>query len=85
MTSVRDNKDLMSIVVELIKEEAGVDGVAPESRLDDLGMDSLTFSEVLMNIEKDYGVNLDRLQREFSADGEATVERLVDAISVEIS
>lgn len=85
MTSVHDVKDLESIVVLLIEEESGASGVTSDTRLEDLGMDSLTFSEVLMSIEKDYGINLDQLQKEFAVDREATVAGLVAAITAEIA
>ncbi|MBM7773495.1 acyl carrier protein [Actinokineospora baliensis] len=77
--------ELNDVLITLIQDETGIEEVADNTVLVDLGMDSLTFSEILMNIEKDYGVDLDRVLREFAVDGAATVRHLTEAISTEFA
>jgi acyl carrier protein len=44
-------------------------------------MDSLTFSEILMSVEKEYGADLESVMEHFPLDGDATVGGLVQAIA----
>jgi acyl carrier protein len=48
-------------------------------------MDSLTFSEVLMSVEKEYGIDLEELLETFVLDLDSTVGGLVDSITAKLS
>jgi acyl carrier protein len=48
-------------------------------------MDSLTFSEVLMSVEKEYGIDLEELLETFVLDTGSTVGGLVDSITAKLS
>ncbi|HEX8868359.1 MAG TPA: phosphopantetheine-binding protein [Lentzea sp.] len=60
-------------------------GVTLESKLDEIDMDSLTFSEVLMSVEKEFGVDLEELLETFVLDASSTVGGLVDSITAKLS
>lgn len=62
-----------------------ISGVTLASKLDDIDMDSLTFSEVLMSVEKEYGIDLEELLETFALDAESTVGGLVDSITAKLS
>ncbi len=86
MNSTRhDIVSVESFVIELIEEETGIGGVTPETRLDELSMDSLTFSEVLINVEKKFGVNLDEIQEGSSVKHDSTVAHFIREIFDEFS
>ncbi len=63
----------------------GVSGVTLASKLDEIDMDSLTFSEVLMSVEKEFGVDLEELLETFVLDANSTVGGLVESITAKLS
>jgi acyl carrier protein len=63
----------------------GVSGVTLASKLDEIDMDSLTFSEVLMSVEKEFGVDLEELLETFVLDANSTVSGLVESITAKLS
>lgn len=63
----------------------GISGVTLASKLDEIDMDSLTFSEVLMSVEKEYGIDLEELLETFVLDLDSTVGGLVDSITAKLS
>lgn len=63
----------------------GISGVTLASKLDEIDMDSLTFSEVLMSVEKEYGIDLEELLETFVLDTGSTVGGLVDSITAKLS
>lgn len=48
-------------VVKILKEEGGLDGadITPESKLSDLGLDSLAIVEGVMACEDEFGIEID--------------------------
>jgi acyl carrier protein len=76
---------LDSFVITQIEEEMGISGVTLESKLDEINMDSLTFSEVLMSVEKEYGINLEEILQTFVLDANSTVGGFVESITAKIS
>ena len=63
----------------------GISGITLASKLDEIDMDSLTFSEVLMSVEKEYGIDLEELLETFVLDVDSTVGGLVDSITAKLS
>ncbi|MET9695250.1 acyl carrier protein [Streptomyces sp. NPDC006514] len=61
----------------MIEEETGDSDVTLDTPLQ--GMDSLTFSEILMNVEKNLGVEFG-LEEAFSLNRDATVASLLQAM-----
>ncbi|WP_086669386.1 phosphopantetheine-binding protein [Lentzea kentuckyensis] len=76
---------LDTFVITQIEEEMGVSGVTLASKLDEIDMDSLTFSEVLMSVEKEFGVDLEELLETFVLDANSTVGGLVESITAKLS
>jgi acyl carrier protein len=63
----------------------GISGVTLASKLDEIDMDSLTFSEVLMSVEKEFGIDLEELLETFVLDANSTVDGLVGSITAKLS
>ncbi|WP_433527941.1 phosphopantetheine-binding protein [Micromonospora sp. CA-263727] len=74
-----DTDQLASLLIHEIEEETGNTVGSLGVKLVDLDMDSLTFSEVLMNLERKLGVELDLVET-FELDREADVAKLLTAI-----
>lgn len=70
---------LETMLISEIEEETGNAVPTLNTKLFELDMDSLTFSEVLMNLERKLGVELDLIET-FDLDREATVAGLLQAI-----
>lgn len=67
----------------LIAEHLGcdVDKVTPDADLHDLGADSLDTTEIVMLMEKEFGIRID----EFDADESRTVGDIVELVDKEIA
>ncbi|GAB3150081.1 hypothetical protein GCM10027290_37150 [Micromonospora sonneratiae] len=81
MTTVpTDLGTLEELLTKQIEEETGHEDVTLAGKLNELDMDSLTFSEVLMNLERQLGVELDLVET-FEINRDTTVADLLRAIS----
>lgn len=81
MTTVpTDLGTLEELLTKQIEEETGHEEVTLAGKLNELDMDSLTFSEVLMNLERQLGVELDLVET-FEINRDTTVADLLRAIS----
>ncbi|MGW0433852.1 phosphopantetheine-binding protein [Micromonospora sp. NPDC003197] len=84
MTTLPTDLDtLEKLLIKEIEEETGHQNVTRTGRLNELDMDSLTFSEILMNLERQLGVELDLVET-FEIDRETSVADLLRAISAEL-
>ncbi|WP_430789535.1 acyl carrier protein [Actinoplanes sp. G11-F43] len=67
--------DRVSTILRQQAPEVEVTEIVPEHRIQDLGIDSLTFVDILLKIEKDFAV-------EFSDDELAAVESVQDILDL---
>ncbi|MFB7272634.1 acyl carrier protein [Streptomyces sp. NPDC056244] len=77
-TSGYDLQELESLLIRVVEEETGESGITLGTSLQ--GIDSLTFSEILMNVEKEFDVEFG-LEEAFSLGGGATVGALLEAMA----
>ncbi|GAB2939672.1 hypothetical protein GCM10027280_29980 [Micromonospora polyrhachis] len=82
-TQPTDLDTLEKLVIQQIEEETGHQNVTLAGKLNELDMDSLTFSEVLMNLERQLGVGLDLVET-FEINRDTSVADLLRAISAEL-
>lgn len=74
--------NLDSEIVDLVLRVTGVsDDVTPDSGLDDLGLDSLDFVEILIEISEVYDIHLDELDDFDSAFDSLKVQDIINAVS----
>ena len=78
-----DQQSLTAAVLTAVQTEVGNEPVTPESTFGELDIESLTFAEILMSLEDQFGASLG-LEEEFARDAGATVQQLVDAVAARL-
>lgn len=79
-----DITDLEVLLLTEIEEETGATDILLSSKLTDLDVDSLSFSEIVMNLERRIGAEIDIIET-FELDRDATVEDLLAAITEKLA
>jgi acyl carrier protein len=81
MSAVLDHPSILDAVAELLADSLAIDAasIAPESRLiDDLGMDSLDFVELIFSLERRFEVKLRSAELDMLLKAEFDPKKLVD-------
>ena len=81
MSAVLDRAAILDGVVELLADSLAIDAasIRPDSRLiDDLGMDSLDFVEIVFSLEQRFGVKMRSTALDMLLKGEFDPKQLVE-------
>lgn len=72
-------ENVSEVVVKIIKEELDRDEISLDETIKNLDIDSLTFAEVLVNIEDAFDAEID-LDDELTQQEDLTLQKFVEAI-----
>lgn len=78
-----DRYDVADVILVIVRDETGNPDATEDSTFAALDVESLTFAEILMDIEDRLGAALG-LEEEFALDGGATVVSLIDAVTTRL-
>ena len=73
-------KEIKDIIIEKIHDEKSLDeDLSPDSTLNQMGLDSLDYLELIMDLEKEFNIGIP--EEDLINMGDQTVETLTDYVS----